>query len=317
MRISRTARVSAALLTTGLALAACGSDEESTSDGADALSGTILIDGSSTVAPLGEAAAELFMESYPGVRVTVGTSGTGGGFTKFCEGETDVSEASRPIKESEITACEAKGIGYDQLTVANDALTIMVNPDNPIDCLTVPQLQQIWAPGATITNWNEIDGIDHDAPLDLYGPGTDSGTFDFFTEAINGESGEQRTDYNNIGEDDNTGIVGVSGTAGGMFYAGFSYFEENKDKVKALQIDSGSGCVEPTMETVKDGTYTPLGRGLFMYPSDKALTKPEVVQFFEFFMENQEAIAEAAGFIGMTDAQAAESAAKVQKLAGN
>ncbi|MQA06944.1 MAG: phosphate ABC transporter substrate-binding protein PstS family protein [Pseudonocardiaceae bacterium] len=302
----------------GLTLAACGGGEDSSDQGGDSLSGRILIDGSSTVAPLGEAAGELFMEENPGVEVTVGTSGTGGGFEKFCAGETDVSEASRPITDDEVKACEGNNVGHDEIVVANDALTVLVHPDNPVDCLTVAQLQQIWAPGSTVKSWSEIDGLqaNFNEQLDLYGPGTDSGTFDYFTEAINGEEGEQRKEYNNIGENDNAGITGVSGSTGGMFYAGFSYYQENQDKAKALRIDDGDGCVEPSVKTVQDGSYTPLGRELFMYPSDKALDKPQVLAFFEFFVENQDAIAEQAGFIGMTKEQTSESLQKVRQLAG-
>nr|WP_281352371.1 PstS family phosphate ABC transporter substrate-binding protein [Phytoactinopolyspora alkaliphila] len=290
--------------------------EDEPADNGDELSGSVVVDGSSTVAPLGEAAAELFMMETPGVQVTVGTSGTGGGFEKFCNGETDISEASRPIKDEEAAICESNGIAFEGLTVANDALTVLVNPENPLQCITVEQLQAIWGPDSSASNWNEIDGIDLDAPLDLYGPGTDSGTFDYFTEAINGESGAQRTDYNNIGEDDNTGIIGVEGSTGGMFYVGFSYYMENQDRVKALEIDGGDGCVAPSYETVQDGSYSPLGRGLFVYPSDAALEKPEVLAFINFFISNAEPIAEAAGFIGMTDEQASEAQAQVDALVG-
>jgi phosphate transport system substrate-binding protein len=288
-------------------------DDESPEANGD-LSGSVVVDGSSTVAPLGEAAAELFMMETPGVQVTVGTSGTGGGFEKFCNGETDISEASRTIKDEEAEICDGNGIAYEGLTVANDALTVLVHPDNPVQCLSVDQLSQIWSPDSDLSRWDEIDGIDFDAPLDLYGPGTDSGTFDYFTDAINGEEGAQRTDYNNIGEDDNTGIIGVEGSPGGMFYVGFSYYVENQDRVKALEIDGGDGCVAPSLETVQDGSYSPLARGLYIYPSDTALDKPEVLAFVEYFINNAESIADAAGFIGMTDEQASEAQAQVDSL---
>jgi phosphate transport system substrate-binding protein len=299
-----------------LGLVACGDNGGSGGDGE--LTGTILIDGSSTVAPLSEAAAELFMAENNGVQVTVATSGTGGGFESFCQGETDISDASRPIADDEITACEGNGIAFEQVTVANDALSVLVHPDNPVDCLTVEQLNQIWAPGSTLRSWSEIDGLEpaFDEALDLYGPGTDSGTFDYFTDAINGEEGAQRTDYNNIGEDDNTGIVGVEGTPGGMFYVGFSYYAENQDRVKALQIDGGDGCVAPSLETVQDGSYSPLGRGLFIYPSDASLAKPQVQAFIEFYIDNQATIAEAAGYIPLTAEQEQEALAKVESLLG-
>jgi phosphate transport system substrate-binding protein len=314
-RSRATAAVAVPLL--AMTATACGDGDGGAAGDGEGVSGTILIDGSSTVAPLGEAMAELFMEENPDVEVSVGTSGTGGGFEKFCAGETDISEASRSIKDEEAESCEANGIEYDEIQVANDALTIMVHPDNPVDCLTVEQLNQIWEPGSELGSWDEIDGLDtdFDAQLDLYGPGTDSGTFDYFTEAINGEEGEQRTDYNDIGENDNAGITGVTGSEGGMFYVGFSYYVENQDQAKALQIDGGDGCVEPSMETVQDGSYSPLARPLFQYPSDQALDKPEVAAFFDFFVENQQQIAEAAGFVGMTEEQAAESEKKIKALA--
>ncbi|WP_198586989.1 PstS family phosphate ABC transporter substrate-binding protein [Glycomyces xiaoerkulensis] len=294
-------------------LAACGNSDDDEngggSNGGGELSGSVVADGSSTVAPLGEAAAELFMTENPGVQVTVGTSGTGGGFEKFCAGETDISEASRDIKDEEAQACADAGIEFVQLGVANDALTVMANQDNPVDCLTVEQLQQIWGPDSTLSNWSEIEGLDadFDEELDLYGPGTDSGTFDFFTEAINGEGGVQRTDYNNIGEDDNSGILGVEGSAGGLFYSGYSYYLENQDRVKAIEIDNGDGCVAPAEETVQDGSYAPLGRQLYIFPSDQGLEKEQVRAFVEYFVSNSGEVAEAAGFIGLTEDQEAEA----------
>ena len=297
-----------------LAAAACGGSD----DGDGELSGTIRIDGSSTVAPLSEAAAELFQNENPGVQVTVGTSGTGGGFEKFCNGETDISDASRPIADDEIEACQGNGVAFEQVTVANDALSVLVNPENPVNCVSVEQLNQIWAPGSSISSWSQIDALEpaFDEPLDLYGPGTDSGTFDYFTDAINGEEGAQRTNYNNIGEDDNTGIVGVEGSLGGMFYVGFSYYVENQERVKALAVDGGDGCVEPSFESVQGGTYTPLGRGLFIYPSGSALERPEVLAFIQFYIDNQAEIAEAAGYISLTEAQEEEALAKVESLVG-
>jgi phosphate transport system substrate-binding protein len=310
--------VSAAALALTLAAAACssGTDEPEPSDSGMDISGEINLDGSSTVFPFAEAAAELFEGEYPDTTVNVGSSGTGGGFEKFCNGETDISDASRPIEDDEIAACEANNIAFEQITVANDALTVLVHPDNPVDCLTVEQLQAIWGAESTISNWNEIPGIDFDAPLDLYGPGTDSGTFDFFTAAINGEEGVQRTEYNNIGENDNTGLTGVQGSAGGMFYVGYSYYALNQDSVKALEIDGGSGCVAPSPESAVDGSYSPLSRGLFMYPSDAGLAKPQVLAFIQFVINENDAIAEVADAIALTDAQKTEMLAAVDALAG-
>ena len=298
-------------------IAGCGgSDDETPEVNPAALSGVVSLDGSSTVGPFAEAAAELFESEYPDVTVNVAQSGTGGGFEKFCNGETDISNASRPISDEEAAACAANGVAYEQLTVANDALTVMVHPDNPVDCLTVEQLKAIWEPGSTLTNWNEIPnlGVDFDQPIDLYGPGTDSGTFDYFTDAINGEEGAQREDYNNVGENDNVGLQGVQGSVGGMFYAGFTYYNQNRDSVKALQIDAGNGCVAPSEETAQDGSYTPLSRGLFMYPSDAGLAKPQVLAFIEFVINENEAIAAGADAIPLTDAQKQDALAKLASL---
>src|SRR5690606_23730318 len=298
-------------------IAGCGgSDDETPEVNPAALSGVVSLDGSSTVGPFAEAAAELFESEYPDVTVNVAQSGTGGGFEKFCNGEIDISNASRPISDEEKAACAANNVAYEQLTVANDALTVMVHPDNPVDCLTVEQLKAIWEPGSTLTNWNEIPnlGVDFDQPIDLYGPGTDSGTFDYFTDAINGEEGAQREDYNNIGENDNVGLQGVQGSVGGMFYAGFTYYNQNRDSVKALQIDAGNGCVAPAEETAQDGSYPPLSRGLFMYPSDAGLAKPQVLAFIEFVINENEAIAAGADAIPLTDAQKQDALAKVASL---
>lgn len=308
-----------AATTAALTLAACGNGGNDNSDTDDngELSGNIVIDGSSTVAPLSEAAAELFMTEHPEVLVSVGTSGTGGGFELFCNGETDGSDASREISEEEAQRCAHNGIAYEAVQVANDAMTVLVHPDNPVDCLTVEQLRQIWGPDSSLTNWDEIDGLDveFDGDLDLYGPGPDSGTFDYFTEQINGESGAHRTDYNNIGEEDNAGIRGVAGSLGGMFYVGYSYYIENQGSVKALEIDGGNGCQPPSPETIEE--YVPLSRPLYVYFSDVALERPEVRQFADFYINRENTrIAEAASYIGMSAEQAAASSARVDSLIG-
>jgi phosphate transport system substrate-binding protein len=307
-----------------LGIAACGDDDDSDSDsGGDTpsgLSGTIRVDGSSTVAPLTEAAAELFQEQNPDVNVTVGTSGTGGGFEKFCAGETDISDASRPIdSKEEVPVCEENDVQYEEVVVANDALTVVGNTENPVTCLTVDQLNQVWGPDSAVSSWSDIEDLDaeFDEELQLFGPGTDSGTFDYFTEAINGEEGVQRKDYNNVGEDDNATVTGVSGAPGGMGYFGFSFFEENQDTLKAFEVDGGDGCVAPSVETVQDGSYTPLGRELFIYPSQEALQDEVVREFVAFYIDNQDTITEAAGFIPMTEEQVTESQDKVESLAGS
>jgi phosphate transport system substrate-binding protein len=308
------ALAASAILAVGVA--ACGDDDDN-GGGGGSLSGDIRVDGSSTVGPLTEAMAEEFNAENPDVQVTVGTSGTGGGFEKFCAGETDISDASRPIEPDEEKACQAKGIGYEAIQVANDALTVVVNPNNPVTCLTVDQLKSVWEPKSTVDSWSQIQGLQpsFDADLALYSPGTDSGTFDFFTEAINGEEGAQRTaGVNDIGEDDNATVTGVGGAEGGMGYFGYSFYQENRDTVKALEIDGGNGCVAPSPQTAQDGSYTPLSRPLYVYPSDQALQNEAVDEFLRFYLDNINAVAEQVGFIPLTDQQLSESKSKLESL---
>lgn len=295
--------LTAAALLTG---SACGgSDTVSVSgEGVEGdLSGTVRVDGSSTVAPLTTVAAQLFQGENPGVKVTVGTSGTGGGFEKFCAGETDVNDASRPIENDEKSACQKNDISYAQLQIANDGLSVVVNEDNDwVQCLTVAQLKKIWEPGSKIDNWNQVDSRFPDEELELFGPGTDSGTFDYFTEKINGEEGASRTDYS-PSEDDNVTVQGVSGSKGGMGYFGLSYYEQNTDKLKVLKINGGDGCVEPTAKTVQDGSYTPLSRSLFIYPKGSSLDKAEVEGFVDFYVRNNADIAEKAQYVPLNSQQ--------------
>jgi phosphate transport system substrate-binding protein len=284
---------------------ACGGGDDggSSGGGSEDLSGTVKIDGSSTVAPLSEAAAESFQGENSGVRVTVGTSGTGGGFEKFCNGDIDIADASRAIEDDEKQACAAKGIEYDEFQVANDGLSVVVNKANTwAECLTVEHLKTIWDKDSPAKTWRDVDPKFPAEDLKLFGAGTDSGTFDFFTKAINGEEGRSRTDYNAT-EDDNVTVQGVSGTKGGLGYFGLSYYEQNTDDLKVVEIDAGDGCVEPTRETVQSGDYTPLSRPLFIYPSAKALARPEVEAFVEFYIENSTEIAEQALFVPLTKAQ--------------
>ncbi|MEU4996030.1 PstS family phosphate ABC transporter substrate-binding protein [Streptomyces sp. NPDC021622] len=292
-------------------LTGCGGSD---GDSGDQVSGTVKVDGSSTVAPLSTAAAELFAEEQPKIRVTVGTSGTGGGFEKFCKGETDISDASRPIKDEEKKACDEGGVTYDEFMVANDALTVVVPKDNDwADCLTTAQLKKMWEPGSKVDNWRDIDAKFPDEPLKLFGAGTDSGTFDYFTEKINGEEGKSRTDYS-PSEDDNVTVQGVAGSKGGLGYFGYSYFEENTDKVKALKIDGGDGCVAPSVKAAQDGTYKPLSRPLFIYPSQKALDRDEVEAFVEYYVENNADVAKDAKFIPLNSAQEKELKATFDKF---
>jgi len=307
---------SASVLAVGVA--ACGSDDDSgsTSSGGSDLSGTIRIDGSSTVAPLSEAVAEQFQADNPGVKVTVGTSGTGGGFEKFCAGETSISDASRAIEPDEVEACKKDDISFEEVRVATDALTVVVNPENPVNCLTVDQLGDIWGPDSKISNWDQVPGLkeDFNEDLQLFGPGTDSGTFDYFTEEINGEEGVSRKDYNNVGEDDNATVTGVKGAPGGMGYFGFSFYQENEGSLKALEVDGGKGCVAPSSETAQNDTYVPLSRPLFIYPSGEALKKAEVKAFVDYYLDNVNGIAESVGYIPLTDEQLQESKDATAKL---
>ncbi|KOV49797.1 phosphate ABC transporter substrate-binding protein [Streptomyces sp. AS58] len=298
-----------------LAASACGgADAGSGNSDGDKLAGNIKIDGSSTVAPLSTAAAQLFQQQNSGVKVTVGTSGTGGGFEKFCAGETDISDASRAIKDEEKAVCDEKGIKYEEFQVANDGLSVVVSKDNDfVECLTVEQLKKIWEPGSKVNNWNQVDAKFPDQKLELFGAGTDSGTFDYFTDAINGEEGASRTDYS-PSEDDNVTVQGVSGSKGGLGYFGLSYYEENKDKLKVVKVDGGDGCVEPTTQTVQDGTYKPLSRPLFIYPKASSLDKPEVEAFVEFYVENADEIATKSLFVPLNSEQAAELQKDLENL---
>jgi len=279
----------------------------------EALSGRIQADGSSTVAPLVTLAAERFRKQEPGVKISVGVSGTGGGFERFCAGETDLSDASRAIEDEEKAACEKKHIQFRELQVANDGLTVVVNPDNDwVDCLTVDQLKKIWEPGSKVKSWKDVDDSFPDEKLQLFGPGTDSGTFDYFTDVIVGEEGASRSDYSAT-EDDNVIVNGVSGGNGALGYLGLSYVEQNKGRLKAVPVDGGDGCVAPSLATVQDGSYKPLSRPLFVYVQADALeTRLEVTEFLTFLLQNQRTLARAALFVPMTGDQADKSLTAVQ-----
>jgi phosphate transport system substrate-binding protein len=298
----------------GMALivaAGCGGDDGDSESG-----GTISADGSSTVGPYVTSAAEAFRDES-GTNVTVGISGTGGGFERFCRGETDLSNASRPIDEDEVAICEENGVEYQELQVANDALTVVVNTANDwATCLTVEELNAIWKPGSTVSSWQDVRPSFPDEPIELFGPGTDSGTFDYFTDAINGEEGASRTDYQ-ASEDDNVIVQGVKGTPGGMGYFGFSYFEENQDALKALEIDGGSGCVAPSSESAQAGDYKPLARPLFVYAKTEALERQEVEDFLRYMLENEATIAEEAQFVPLNETQVDDNLAKLDEATGS
>ena len=285
-----------ALLVVGLIatmlLAGCGrSGGTDDGGGAGSLSGRVEADGSSTVGPFVTTAAELFRKEESGVEVTVGISGTGGGFERFCRGETDLSNASRAIEDDERAECEKNGVEFTELQVANDGIAVVVNKANDwTTCIDVAQLNEIWEPGSKANSWKDVDAEFPDVDLTLAGPGTDSGTFDFFTKEINGEEGASRTDYN-ASENDNVIVQAVAGDKGGLGYFGLSYAEQNAEKLNTLEVDGGGGCVEPTRETVQSGEYKPLSRPLFVYVKKDSLERPEVKAFVEFILDRQDEIA--------------------------
>jgi phosphate transport system substrate-binding protein len=314
-KIRKTAAITATFAAAALLLSACGGQPTTGGGEGDGLSGAVVADGSSTVAPLAEAAADQFRGVEPGINVTIATSGTGGGFKTFCAGETDISNASRPIKDEEAQICKDAGIEYTEIVVANDGLSVIVSNENDwADDLTVEQLNKIWAPESegTITNWNQVDPSFPDVPLALFGAGTDSGTFDYFTGAINGEEGAIRADYS-PSEDDNITVQGVAGEPGGIGFLGLSYAEENTDVIHAIKVNG----VEPSVETVQDKSYTPLGRPLFIYVANTSYTdKPQVKAFVDYFVENAVAVAEAALFVPLTDDEIATATEELASLEG-
>ncbi len=289
-----------------LALSACGGADagEETEGGTEGggASGSVAVDGSSTVFPMSDAAAELLSEENPDVEVAVGQAGTGGGFEAFCVGETDISDASRPIEEEEVAICEENGIEYTELQVATDALTMVVHPDLAVDCLTTDQIIELWGPDSTVSNWQDLDPRFPDQEISLFGPGTDSGTYDYMAaDVIGAESESTREDYE-ASEDDNVLVQGVAGTEGATGYFGYTYYEENADSLKALSIDDGNGCVEPSAETAQAGEYTPLARPLFIYVSNASYTDNEAVkEYTDFYIENLAEIAEVGQFIPLSE----------------
>jgi phosphate transport system substrate-binding protein len=286
----------------------CGGSDSGSSD----LSGTVTVDGSSTVYPFAQASAETFQNANQNVKITVGESGTGGGFEKFCAGEIDVANASRPIEEEEIAACKKKGITYKEVQVANDGIAVVTNKDLAVKCLTVDELNQVWKKGSKVTALSQVNSSLPSTKLSLYGPGTDSGTFDFFTEAINGEKGDSRTDYQ-PSEDDNITVQGVSGDAGGLGYFGVSYYDQNKDKLNLVGVDDGDGCVQPTTETIQNGTYKPLSRPLFMYFSDDAYAKPQVAAFLQDALDNHDEYSTTSLVVPLTAEQATKAESALSK----
>jgi phosphate transport system substrate-binding protein len=272
--------------------------------GSSSLRGAVAIDGSSTVFPITEAVAEEFSREHRKVRVTVGIAGTGGGFQRFCRGETAIQDASRPINDDERAACAANGIEWIELPVAYDALTIVVSPRNSwAECLTLEELRKMWQPEAqgSVTNWRQVRPSFPDAPLHLYGAGTDSGSFDYFTEVVVGKAKSSRGDYT-ASEDDNVLVQGVGGDRHALAYFGLGYYQENQERLKLVAVDSGSGCRLPSVESVGDGSYAPLSRPLFIYVRKDEADRPEVAAFVDFYLENAAFLASDVGYVGFSDA---------------
>jgi phosphate transport system substrate-binding protein len=298
-----------------LVLSACGGQSNGAS--AEDVSGSVKVDGSSTVFPLSDAAAELLAGENPAIQVTVGEAGTGGGFEVFCQEQTDVSDASRPIEEDEVAVCEDAGIEYTELQVATDALTLIAHPDLAVDCLTLDQLIELWGPGSTVTNWSDLDPSFPDQEISLFGPGTDSGTYDYMAADVIGDESESTRDDYESSEDDNVIVQGVAGTEGATGYLGYTYYEENQDSLKAIAVDSGDGCVEPSAETAADGTYTPLSRPLFIYVNNAKYNENEATKaYVDFYIENLAQLAEATQFIPLNDEQYSETQAALEGIAG-
>ncbi len=273
--------------------------------GGEALSGAIEVDGSSTVAPLTDAVAEEYNAEQPDVRVNVGVSGTGGGFERFCAGETDISDASRSIKPEEAALCEENGVEFTELKVGTDALTVVTNPEAAfVDCLTVDELAKIFGPEDPAKTWQQVRAEFPDAPLEVFAPGTDSGTYDFMVEDVLGLE-ESRQDYS-AAEDDNIIAQGVIGTPNAWGFFGFAYYQENQDQVKALALDGGNGCVAPSVETAQDGTY-PATRPLFIYVDNESLQRPEVADFVGYYLDNVQSLITDIGYVPETEAAIAEA----------
>jgi phosphate transport system substrate-binding protein len=263
--------------------------------------GKIVIDGSSTVYPITEAIAEEFRKDYPRIRVSIGVSGTGGGFKKFTSGRSDINDASRRIKDKEVALAKKSGIEYVELPIAYDGITVVINNKNTwVDHLTSAELKKLWEPKSTVKTWKDLRADWPNRPIKLYGPGTDSGTFDYFTEAINGKSHVSRSDFTKS-EDDNVLVTGVSGNKDALAFFGYAYYIENKDKLKAVPIDHGKGPVAPSLESIKTGKYAPLSRPVFIYVSKKSSQRPEVFSFVSFYLTNAKLLVKDVGYIPLSN----------------
>jgi phosphate transport system substrate-binding protein len=313
--IRRAVAPAVAILALSLSLTACGDDAAGSGDN---VSGEVAVDGSSTVYPMSNTAAELLSEENSDVQVSVGFAGTGGGFEKFCAGDTDISDASRPIKDDEeVPVCEENDVEFTELLVATDALTVVVHKDLAVDCLTTDQVISLFGPKSEITNWKQLDPSFPDQKIAGFIPGTDSGTYDYMaSDVVGDDSGALREDFESS-EDDNVLVQGVAGTKGAVGFFGYTYYEENAETLKAVQIDDGNGCVEPSAETARAGEYTPLARPLFIYVSNSSYIDNEAVKVYtDFYIENLTTIAETAQYIPLSDEEYAQTQAALEGIAG-
>lgn len=301
MKLRKSLQAAGALVLSLSLVVGCSSNNPNAKENGGGLSGKIQIDGSSTVYPVSQAVAEEFMKKNPGVNITVSQSGTGGGFEKWAKQETDLSDASRQIKEEEKKNAEKAGLDPIEVPVAKDGITVVVNKENDfVDKLTVEQLKKIWEPNSKVKTWKDVNPEWPDEPIQLYGPGTSSGTFDYFTEEIVGEEGKSRTDYTQS-EDDNTLVQGVTGDKNALGYFGYAYYKENKEKLKAVPIDAGKGAVTPTDETIQSGKYAPLSRPIYVYASKQAMEKEHIKKFMEFYLTEGKELVPKVGFVPLKD----------------
>lgn len=324
MKLHRFSAVVVACGALGLGVAACGDDDEATAGAAGGataagqdLSGSIRIDGSSTVQPVAEAAAELFAAEAGDVDVSVGGVGTGDGFEKFCRGELQIADASRPIEKDELEACAAKDITPVEVQVGIDGLSVVAHRDLaiPDDCITTADLKKLLDPKSKISNYKQLGAGFPDQRVQFFTPGTESGTYDYFTEAVLETDAEQRTQDVQTSADDNQIVTGIEGTPGALGYVGFAFADSQKDKLKILAVDGGDGCVKPELETIADGSYAPLSRPLFMYPSTETIARPEVKAFLQYILDNNEKIVTAADYVPLTDELLTKAKANLERAA--
>jgi len=321
LKLHRFSTVVVACGALALGVAACGDDDDATAGATDTaasvsedLSGSVRIDGSSTVQPVAEAAVELFAAKAPNVDISVGGVGTGDGFEKFCRGELQVADASRAIEKDEYDACKAKSITPVEVQIGIDGLSVVAHKDLaiPNDCITTADLKKLLDPKSKITNYKQLGSGFPDQKASFFTPGTESGTYDYFTEVVLQTDAEQRTKDVQTSADDNQIVTGVEGTPGSLGYVGFAFADAQKDKLKILAVDGGDGCVKPEIATIADGSYKPLSRPLFMYPNTESVKKPEVKAFVQYVLDNNEKVVTAADYVPLTDELLRKSRANLE-----